>query len=427
MRQNGSSLIGRTLPAFSSAAGFVKRLPRDWIVSAARTSIFRFFYQMVLPYLSIYTLSLGANGADLGLVNCLGMVAAAVLSLFNGSLIDAIGPKRIYLIGIALLGLSWLVYGLASSWPVIIVAMILYYLGFRTSGHSCGTICANSLPRADRATAMSCCETLAAGLLGVVGPLLGAFIVAKSGGVTTKGIRPLFFISLAGTFFSYFLVRTKLSDRSWGRREGPRRHFLADAREALRHARHPLRLVVIATLAQLPQGMIIPFTQPYAATKGASGWVLGAMVTGFALTPLLLGIPAGRLADRIGRKKVIYLASFPFWASCLLLVLGSSPFVLVLAGVLQGTYFIASVVASAYQFELIEPEFMGRWLGILGFFQMLVAALVAYASGIIWDRLGPQYVFLIPIVLDIFVKFPILLGMPETRGESTEATAPTGE
>ena len=39
---------------------------------------------------------------------------------------------------------------------------------------------------------------------------------------------------------------------------------------------------------------------------------MGYMVTGFALTPLVFGIPFGRLADRIGRKKVIYYSSTPF-------------------------------------------------------------------------------------------------------------------
>ncbi len=404
--------------ALAAGLGFLGRLPREWIVTASRTSIHRFLYQMILPYLSIYTIGLGATGADLGLVNCAGMVVAALASPYVGTMVDRIGPKAIYLLGIALLGLSWLVYGLASSWPAIIAAMILYYLGYRMSGHCCSTVCANSLARADRATAMSCCETLAAGLLGIVGPLLGAFLVSRGGGVGVEAIRPLFFLCLAGTAASFLLVLLFLPGRARGGPGLGRAPFLAETARVFRHGRKLGRFIVVSVVAQLPQGMIIPFTQPYAATKGADGFVLGAMVTGFALTPLLLGIPAGRLADRIGRKKTIFLVAPLFWASCLLLVLAQGPVAMILAGVLQGTFFITGVVTAALQFELVEPGYMGRWLGVLGFFQMLVSAIVAYASGLVWDRLGPQYIFFIPILLDLLVRLPLLAGLPEPRPEA---------
>jgi MFS family permease len=393
---------------------FFLGLPSDWRVTATRTSMYRLFYQMVLPYLSIYTIALGANGSQLGMVNSIGMISAAVLSLFTGSLMDKVGPKRIYLAGISLLCLSWLIYGVAGSWPVIIPAMIMYYVGYKTSIHSCAGICANCLCKENRATAMSICETLATGLLGIIGPLLGAFIVGRSGGVSVQGIRPLFFICLVGNLATFLLILFKLSDRRWGTAQrAADAGLIANIREVFRHGKYLKRFIVVSVITQLPEGMIIPFTQPFAAAKGAREFILGAMVTGFAITPLLLGIPVGRLADRIGKKKMLLAIAPLFWLSCIILIVAKGSVAFLIAGVLQGAFYISGVLTSALQFELVEPGYMGRWVGVLFFFQMIAQAIVAFIAGLIWDHMGPQFVFLIPIALDILIRIPLLLRIRE--------------
>jgi len=202
--------------AAADGIDFLGRQPRDWKVTAIRSSIFRLFYQMLLPYLSIYVLLLGATGTQLGIVNSIGMAVAGLTAPLTGWLIDRAGAKNIYLAGIIFLAISWLVYAIAPNWTFIIIAMLAYWLGFRTSMHSCTVICGNSLTTRDRATAMSCCEMLAAGLFGIVGPMVGALVVSSFGGVSINGIRPLFYISLAGTIATFFLVLTQISNRRDG-------------------------------------------------------------------------------------------------------------------------------------------------------------------------------------------------------------------
>ena len=97
-----------------------------------------------------------------------------------------------------------------------------------------------------------------------------------------------------------------------------------------------------------------------------------------------------------------------------MLIWAPSPGFLIAAGVLQGFYSLSSVVAGAVSYELVPPEQMGRWMGIVGFLRMLLAAGAVYLAGVIWDSLGPQYVFLTVIALDLFVRIPLLIGMPET-------------
>jgi len=399
----------------AKAIEFLRRQPRDWKVTVVRSSAAMFFYQLIFPYLSIYTIALGATATQLGIVNSAGMAMAGLVGPFIGWLIDRTGVKRIYLTGIFLLAISYLTYGLAQSWAIIIIAMTAYWLGNAGAGHSCSVICGNSLANEDRATGMSLCETFASGLLGIAAPMLGALLVATFGGVNVSGIRPLFFLCLAGTTATFLLILTQLSNRRW---EGPGDaglNFLKGIGEVFKQGRNLKRWLVISSIGSLPMGMLLPFTQPFAhEVKGADQYILGAMVTGFALVPLLLGIPAGRLADRIGRKKVLYLTIPLVWISSLILIWAPSSGFLVLAGILQGFYFVSGVVAGAMTFELVPPEQMGRWLGVSRFCRLLLAAGGAYLSGVIWDNVGPQYVFLTVIGLDLFIRIPLLIGMPET-------------
>ena len=401
--------------AITKGVDFFRRQRRDWYVTATRSSLERFAYQMVFPYLSIYTIALGATATQLGLVNSLGMGLAGLSAPLSGWLIDRIGTKKIYLLGIAMLAISYLTYGLAQNWTIIIIAMMAYWLGFTTAVHGCATVCANSLANQDRATGMSLCETFAAGLLGTGGPLLGALMVSSFGGVTVRGIRPLFLIGLAVTVVTFLLIFTQLSDRRWAGQSVARASLFKGLSQVFKEGRNLKRWLVISSVTSLPLGMALPFSQVFAYEfKGADQYILGYMVTGFALTPLVFGIPFGRLADKIGRKKVIYLIAPLFWISNLILIWAPGPGFLIAAGILQGFYFISITVTGAMTFELVPAEQMGRWLGIIRFVRLLLSAVSAFAAGLIWDNLGPQYVFLSVIGLDLLIRIPLLLGMPET-------------
>jgi MFS family permease len=406
----------KPLPAFlGNGVSFLKRQQRDWKVTVLRTSLDKLAYQMVFPYLSIYIVALGATGTQLGMVNSIGMIIAGLFGPFTGWFIDRIGPKKIYLIGIGFLALSYLTYGLAQNWEVAIIAMVAYWMGFSTSTQSCATICGNCLVNRDRATGMLICETVAAGLLGMVGPMLATWLVAVYGGITIDGIRPLFFSGLLITIGAFVIVLTQLSGRMWVTKGGSGPNLLKGISQVFKGGKHLKRWLVIASMSQLPLGMVFPFTQVFAhSVKGANEFILGAMVTGSALASIMFAIPLGRLADRIGRKKVLYITIPLFWISNLVLIFSPAPAFLIIAGILQGFYFIGAAIAAALERELVPPEQMGRWIGVNRFFKMVMSGILALTAGVIWDKIGPQYLFLTFLSIDLLIRMPLLISMPET-------------
>ncbi|NQS88282.1 MFS transporter, partial [Patescibacteria group bacterium] len=173
--------------------------------------------------------------------------------------------------------------------------------------------------------------------------------------------------------------------------------------------------VAVSCLSLLPLAMIVPFLQVFAhQVKGANQYVLGTMTIAMIIVRLLFGIPLGKLADRIGRKKIIYLLAPLWYASSLLLVFSLNSITLVLAGGLFGFYFISSVVTDSMTLELVPIEQMGRWSGLLGLFGGLVTIPAPLLSGLIWKNISPIYIFLIPVAVDLFLKIPLLTTVPET-------------
>ena len=374
-----------------------------------------FFYNLVAPYLSIYTIDLGASATQLGLVNSVGMATAGLAAPLIGWIIDRRGVRQVYLIGIGLLAISYLTYGVAGAWTIAIIAMIAYWLGKALSGQACSTICANSIRSEDRATAMSLCETLAAGILGMLAPLLAVALVVRFGGINTAGIRPLFFLSLTGTLGTFLLIYFRLPNCNWSSPHGTSKGVLHDLRAVFHGSEKLVRWLIIDAIGFLPMGMVIPFAQPFAhEIKGANEVVLGMMITAFALTPLIFGIPVGRIADHIGRKRVLYVTIPLSWLSSILLILARNSAMLVISGMLLGFLTISAVTAGAMAYELVPKVHMGRWLGITRFFRMLLAAVAATMAGLIWDHLGPIYVFITVIVLELIIRIPLLISMPET-------------
>ena len=406
-----------TLAVISKGATFFNRQPRDWKITVARSNTNFFIIRMVQPYLSVYIRALGATGTQLGIINSIGMGISGLTAPFLGWLTDRVGVKGIYLAGIVLLALSYLAYGLAQSWTVIIIAMMAYALGMGVSGQSCAVICANSLASKERATGMAICETAGMGLLGIIAPMVGASLVTTFGGISVSGIRPLFFISLAGVIATFLLILTQLSNRRWGNLAETRASFFKGFSQMFKRGHNLKRWLIISSVGSVPMVMVMPFVQPFAHEfKGADQYVLGAMVTASALAPLVLGIPVGRLADKIGRKKVIYLTMPFMWAAMLMLILTPSPGFLVVSGAFQGFFMTGMVVGGAMTFELVHPEEMGRWMGITRFFGSVLGAGAVYLAGYIWDSVGPQYLFLSVIGIDLFIRIPLLIGMPETLG-----------
>jgi MFS family permease len=71
------------------------------------------------------------------------------------------------------------------------------------------------------------------------------------------------------------------------------------------------------------------------------------------------------------------------------------------------------------QVELVPVEHRGRWRGILGLLGGLIAIPAPVIGALIWDRLSPSHLLLVPVVLDLLLRIPLLMTVPERRSDQT--------
>ena len=408
----GQQLIERPI-------GFLRRQPRNFNIIVARSTFNEFLTGLTFPYDSIYVVALGASSVQLGLVNSVGNAASALIAVPAGWLVNRFGVKHYFTLGIGLLALATLIFAVAPTWGWIVGGMLLMSIATRLSGTACGVTCTASLRNRDRGTGMGLCSALSSGA-GLIAPLLAASLVTLFGGVNVSGLRPLYLLRFAGTIVMLGMV-------TWLLRELPNmrgqskvwRFSLKQDMSELFTGRMPLkRWIAISLLGWLPTVMVGPFMLLYAhEIKGADAYTLGLMGATTTAVGVFMGIPLGRLADRIGRKKVLYLLAPGNYVAWGLLVLAPGPLVLVIAAGLWGFSQLALMVTEAMSNELVPLPQIGRWKGLLAFSRGLIGIPAPLISGLLWDNIGPASIFLIPVAVDLCLRLPLLATIPETLNQ----------
>jgi MFS family permease len=149
------------------------------------------------------------------------------------------------------------------------------------------------------------------GVINIFAPLVAGFLVTYFGGINANGIRPLYYIQLALTVFVLIYMYWSLEPLLSRKEESTHSSYgslFDDYREFFRGERWLKRWVILRLVMMFGVNLALPFVPLWLVEmKGASPTVLGLMGTVGVIVSLIFQIPAGMLADRIGRKRVYFL------------------------------------------------------------------------------------------------------------------------
>jgi MFS family permease len=362
---------------------------------------------------------LGANPVQLGSLQSIGNAVGALAALPAGWFIDYYSLRNVFLMGTATLVAASLLYFAAPVWTWLYAAIIIYYLGVRITCTACTVTCAVELPNEGRATGRGLCRTLASPVA-IVTPLLAAWLISKFGGISVEGIRPLFAVQALIFVTILLLLLTRLSRTQAQRGSADRHRIPSSFAQVFQQGPDVVRLLLVMGLTEIPWTVAQPFMPVYAHEfKGANEFVLGGIAMTSVLVPMVASIPLGRLADRYGRKKLLFAVAPLAYAANLLLILApvsgvGASLCLLLYGVLFGFNSINMALASSMAAEIMPQEQMGRWIGVVGLFRGLLSIPAPTVGGLIWEHVGPEYVFLAAIGIDVCLRLPLLALTRET-------------
>jgi MFS family permease len=398
---------------------FAQRQTHNFKLMLGRRTLHGLATGLTTQYSSIYATLLGASPVQLGSLQSTGNAVGALAALPAGWFIDYYSLKIVFLIGTAMLAASSLLYFAAPLWTWLYVAVTIYYLGSRITCTACTVTCAAELPNEGRATGRGLCRTLASPVA-IATPMLAAWLISQFGGIRVEGIRPLFVVQGIIFVTIFVLLLTRLDAARAHKGPSNDRRILSSFAQVFQQGPDVVRLMVVMGLMELPWTVAQPFMPVYAhQIKGANEFVIGGIAMTSMLAPMLASIPLGHLADQHGRKKLLFVIAPLANAANIVLILAPASgavgsLCLLLYGLLFGFNSISMALTSSMVADIMPQEQMGRWIGIVSLFRGLLSIPAPTLGGLIWEHIGPQYVFLATIAIDVCMRLPLLALARET-------------
>jgi multidrug resistance protein len=172
----------------------------------------------------------------------------------------------------------------------------------------------------------------------------------------------------------------------------------------------PLSLILF--LRFLGLFLVLPVLSVYALDlEGATPFLVGVIVGGYALTQAIFQVPFGTMSDKIGRKPTILIGLLIFLVGSLICAFSDNIYMLMAGRFLQGAGAIGSVVTAMIA-DLVEEKTRGHAMAIMGGFIAMSFAFAMALGPVIASKYGISVIFIITAVLAIVAIVVLFTKVP---------------
>ncbi|MDI6772736.1 MAG: MFS transporter [bacterium] len=356
-------------------------------------------FATVLPLLPLYLT--GQLGASVKLVGVVIATFALVETFFKtawGGVTDRIGRKPVLITGLVLSALAPLIMAVLRV-PVLFVPLRLVDgLGSAALWPAAAAAVADTTTPDRRATGMGMLNLAFLGGL-AVGPALGLFFVGFTGQVRagfylSSGLMTLA-VLMAVLFFPGRDDHSEHDDAFVGYHATAAPARLINLFGSYRLSPVLFALYLVAFVQMFGVGLLVPIAAIFAKqVVGLSEEAIGGLFMAIVLAVAIATVPAGRLADRIGKRRLVAVGMLLGALGMWMMSFSGRLVEMVAAGILLGASYALSAPAwLALVSELAPPGRLGLAMGASETAQGLGLVLGPLLGGILWDAVGPRAPF----------------------------------
>jgi len=391
-------------------------------------------FGLIMPLFPQYVKLLGGGGLEVGVLFSSFVLTRAILAAPFGNLSDRVGRKRLILIGSFLYALLAVLFTVPTSWPGLTLVRGLQGVASAMVWPVSEALVIDSCPVASRGASLG--KIVMASNLGmVVGPFIGGglYFVADEylGFSPTDSFKFPFYFTAIVALIGAVMVWANVTD---ARSPVKDRHRLSFGKllrpDGMDKQGHRNLKVLYANAAM--EGFSFASIGPLMALfllmeyENLEADVISIIIGTAMGLGALVAFPAGRLSDRIGRKRLFVVGGYLSFVGTILIPFGGVLLVIILLLAMRSMAFqVSSPALRALQADTVPEEVRGRLIGMLESMSNFGSVLGAPMGGLLLDAFfakdiglpdpfsGTMVPFLISGGLGIFTVTLVLLLVKE--------------
>lgn len=378
-------------------------LERNVSIASAAVFLIGLGEELWKKFLPKYLEALGASTPIIGLFGTAQDFFDAIYQYPGGWLADRLGRRRAFLIFLAIASAGYVIYYFAFSWQLVFVGLAFAMAWQSMASPAIFAVIGDSLPPHRRAMGFTL-QSILKRVPIVIAPIIGGAMIASLG--ILAGVHAGLLITLALAAVTVLLVR--------------RVNITIKASEATNirgvwRSFHPTlkRLLISDVIIRMCEGMSGVLTILYVTNvQGFSTTRYGTLIGIQMTVSILVYIPAGKIADRLGRKPFVIVTFLGFALFPLAVMLASNFAFLVLAFIVGGLREIGEPARKAMIVDFAREDLRARSVGLYYLVRSLAITPAAAIGGLLW-QISPQVPFVAAAVIGLIATIVFTLTVEE--------------
>jgi MFS family permease len=378
-----------TVEKFRGKVGRYLGLERNVSIASAAVFIIALGEELWKKFLPKYLEALGATAGVVGVFGTAQDFFDALYQYPGGWIADRFGRRRAFLIFVTLASTGYLVYLFSPSWPFLFLGLSLTMAWQSMASPAIFSIIGDALPRERRAMGFTL-QSILKRIPIVIAPILGGVLIASLGVV--KGIHVGLVITLVFAVVTLWLLsRITITANALHPTGivGVWRTF----HKALK------RLLVSDVIIRTCEGLTGVLSILYVTNvQHFTVKEYGTLVAIQMITSILVYLPAGKIADRIGRKPFVIVTFLSFALFPVAVIAASSFAWIAVAFIVGGLREIGEPARKAMIVDFAQDNVRARSVGLYYLIRSLSITPAAAVGGLLWS-ISPEVPFIVAGVI----------------------------